>query len=1216
LFKTKKGDHLLIVIHHLVVDGVSWRILLEDFEIGYRRARDGGKIKFQEKTDSFKYWARQLTEYANSRELLTELQYWSRIEKIKVEMLPRDCREPIAIEKKKSKYLRTIDMELDEEATGKLLYRVNAAYTTEINDILLTALGLAIKDWGKINRMFINLEGHGREEIIEHMNVNRTVGWFTSQYPVLLDISKPGDLSYYIKAVKETLRRIPNKGIGFGILRYLTPGEKRNGLMFAVEPEISFNYLGQLGQETGSEFITFSRFSPGAAINPEWEHKFALNITGLLLEKRLKITFSYNKYEYDKRSIEKLSAGYRLKLLEIIDHCSKKPGRELTPSDVGYSHISLESFANIVDRIKNNPGGNRELQLMYPLSPMQAGMLYHSLKDARGTAYLTQTLFSLQGTVDRSIIERSFNKLAARYDILRTCFIYEGLDEPLQVVLKERNIRVDYEDIVHLSVKQKADYLEKLKLKDREEPYDLTRDILTRLRLLKTGTNSYKLLWSHHHILMDGWCLGILFKEFLREYRAMSGKEPLDTLNLSPVTPYMTYIKWLGKQDKQEGLDYWRHYLEGYETRAGMPKPGKPAVNNDYKLEKYTRMIDDELSGELNTLASKRNVTVNTLFQTIWGILLQKYNRTHDVVFGTVVSGRPPGVDNIENMLGLFINTVPVRIKVEEHTRQFSRLLSRVGKSLLQSMSYEYLPLAEVQAVTWLKGDLIDHLMAFENYPLDDAVVYQSSENSPGFVVTEPEVREQTNYDFNIAVMPTPMHFTVEFIYNSLAYEHQTIERISHHLGKIIKQVTRDPGIEISAIEIITHQEKKQVLFDFNNTAADYPAHKTIQQLFAEQVERTPDHTALVRHRMHLTYRVLNKKSGQLAKGLQKKGVCIDSIVGIMLERSIEMIVGMLGILKAGGAYLPIDPNNPEERIQYMLTDSNVIFLVKNSNNIGILGIKKDIDTIFIEDYINKNRPKGTSSHLHLSPVTSLAYIIYTSGSTGRPKGVLIRHSGFVNLIIRHREIFGENSRSRISQAANPAFDAMTTEVWPGLSSGSSVVIADNATLLDPTKMKEWLIKESITISYQPTTLAERLLEENWSEQGTALKVLRTAGDRLTKYPAQPYPFRFFNLYGPTEDTVWTTWTEVHPTVNWERYPEIGKPVKNHRVYILGPDWELQPIGISGELCISGIGLAPGYLNKPELTAEKFCLRRVRGADSLLRGRFLKKLPPPAKTSY
>jgi len=489
LFKTNTGDHLLVVIHHLVVDGVSWRILLEDFATGYEQVQAGEKIKFQEKTDSYQHWAAQLKAYSFTKEFLRESGYWKTIENITVQKLPKECREQTGIEKRKNKYLQRIVMELEKEATGKLLQQVNAAYSTEINDILLTALGLAVKDWAKIDRVLVNLEGHGREQVIRDINVNRTIGWFTSLFPVMLDMRKAGELSYHIKSIKETLRRIPKKGIGYGILKYLTPREKKEGITCRAEPEISFNYLGQFGQESHTELIPFSHFSPGTTASPGMEHQYAIEINGMLVGKRLSITFSYNRHEYDKHRIEELSEGYRLHLLEIIDHCSKKPGKESTPSDVGYSHISLESFANIVDLIKNNTGGNTELQLMYPLSPMQAGMLYHSVKNTSDSAYLSQTVFSLQGTVDRSLIERSFNKLVQRYDILRTCFIYEGLDEPLQVVLKERNIRVYYENIVHLSAKEKADYLEKLKLKDREKPYDLSRDILTRLRLLKTGTN-------------------------------------------------------------------------------------------------------------------------------------------------------------------------------------------------------------------------------------------------------------------------------------------------------------------------------------------------------------------------------------------------------------------------------------------------------------------------------------------------------------------------------------------------------------------------------------------------------------------------------------------------------------------------------------------------------------------------------------------------------
>jgi amino acid adenylation domain-containing protein/non-ribosomal peptide synthase protein (TIGR01720 family) len=356
LFKTCSGDHLLIAIHHLVIDGVSWRILLEDFTVGYQQLKEGKDIRFQDKTDSFQYWSQQLREYADSNEILKESAYWKSIEEQEITPLPQGFDILTSPGKNKFKNRESVSLRLNSRETGQLLKEVNRAYGTEINDVLLAALGLAVNDWCGSRKVLVNLEGHGRESIIEDIDISRTIGWYTTQFPVVLDMEKSRDLSYTIKAVKEMLRRIPNKGIGYGILKYLTPAEKRAGLIFTHNPGISFNYLGQFGQEhkSGSGLFQGSGLSVGNTINPELEAAFAIDINGMIGQKgELVLGFSFNKYEYKKSTIEKLVDLYRSNLLKIIRHCTKKQEKELTPSDLTYSDFSIEELEDLNSKIKD-----------------------------------------------------------------------------------------------------------------------------------------------------------------------------------------------------------------------------------------------------------------------------------------------------------------------------------------------------------------------------------------------------------------------------------------------------------------------------------------------------------------------------------------------------------------------------------------------------------------------------------------------------------------------------------------------------------------------------------------------------------------------------------------------------------------------------------------------------------------------------------------------
>jgi hypothetical protein len=557
---------------------------------------------------------------------------------------------------------------------------------------------------------------------------------------------------------------------------------------------------------------------------------------------------------------------------------------------------------------------------VYRLTPMQMGMLFHSLMDKESNAYFEQVLFSLKGEIDCHLLEKSFNALIERYDILRTIFHIDDKDQPLQIVLKQRKSKVHFENIDHLSEEEQEQYVKDFMIKDREKGFDLTRDMLMRLSLLKTGKYYYKLIWSFHHILMDGWCLGIIYKELSRAYDSFKRGEPLW---LEPVTPYVHYIKWLEKQDNEQGLKYWREYLEGVEEQAGMDQlgQGKSRQEGKYEVGTYSFRLDEEKTTCINKIAAENNATVNTVFQTLWGILLQRYNNTNDVVYGIVVSGRPPEVEGIETMVGLFINTVPLRI-TSDGEKNFSRLLRDAQENAALSKPYEYLPLAEIQTQSSLKNKLIDHIMAFENYPIEKQVMdnhHIDIEKEFKLEVENVKAFEQTNYNFNINASPGKRLF-IRFIFNSLVFDMEFIKRTALHLMNIVNQVTDNPNIFERDIEIVTAGEKHQLLFEFNDTHQEYPQDKTIQELFAARVEQTPDHIALLGQNpkqegtgglaplfrpIAITYRELNEKSHQLAHLLIKKGVKLDTTVAIKTERSIEMIIGILGILKTGGAYLP-----------------------------------------------------------------------------------------------------------------------------------------------------------------------------------------------------------------------------------------------------------------------------------------------------------------------
>ncbi|MFC4547677.1 condensation domain-containing protein, partial [Paenactinomyces guangxiensis] len=532
----------------------------------------------------------------------------------------------------------------------------------------------------------------------------------------------------------------------------------------------------------------------------------------------------------------------------------------------------------------------RNLKNIYGLSPLQRGMLFHSLKDERSHAYFEQITLSIEGQLNISCLEESLNGLIQKYDLLRTIFLYENLNEPLQVVLKERKARIFYKDLSYMTDKEKQICIEEFKQKDRERRFDLSRDLLIRFSLLQSGSQSYQLICSFHHILFDGWCIGILFNDLFRMYQRRVNGQPV---LLERVAPYSDYIEWLEEQDQERARAYWKNYLQDYERPAVVPRQARKGNEKNIQEEVICR-LDAGLTNQLSRLAGMHQVTLNTVFQTIWGVLLQKYNNTRDVVFGAVVSGRPSEIQDVEKIVGLFINTIPVRVRSREK-ETFGELIKRVQRSALQSEEYDYLSLADIQVNTALSGDLIDHIIAFESYPVDrDAL--DNSMKALDFQIIDVDVFEQTNYDFTVLVNPGK-ELTVKFSFNPFIYSREFVENICKHFKKVAELVVANPHIQLEDIEIVSEEEKRQLLLEFNDTKADYPREKTIHQLFEEQVQKTPDHMAVVSGAEQLTYRELNERANQLARVLREKGVRRDQIIGLWVENSPWMMVGMLAIL-------------------------------------------------------------------------------------------------------------------------------------------------------------------------------------------------------------------------------------------------------------------------------------------------------------------------------
>ncbi|MGF7034440.1 amino acid adenylation domain-containing protein/non-ribosomal peptide synthase protein (TIGR01720 family) [Paenibacillus mucilaginosus] len=1196
LFRCEDGDHLLLAIHHLVVDGVSWRILFEDFASAYEEALAGRAAALPLKTDSFQLWARSLADYAAGPRMAAERDYWLGLADAQCPSLPKDYTA------EESSYVQdseSVSVTWTEEETELLLKQAHRAYNTEVNDLLLAALGLAVQRWTGQGKVLVNLEGHGREPIIPDMDITRTVGWFTSQFPVLLETGVDGDVGENIKQVKEGLRAIPNKGIGYGLLKFLA--EPEDSPLAALKPEISFNYLGQFDQDLERSAIETSAYSSGMPLSGRTPRWYSLDINGMISGGQLGLTITYSRKEYRPETVQALADGLQISLREVIRHCAAQQRRELTPSDVTLRGMSAAELKELTSRTAHLG----ELEDVYPLTPMQAGMLFHSRYEPKSGAYFEQVTYNLYGTFDSEAFEKSLNGLISRHAVLRTNFLFGASDRPLQAVFRSRRAEYRYEDLRSLDEADREGHMAAVIAEDAARGFDLGSDLLLRIRVLRSSETAYRFIWSFHHIIMDGWCLSVVNGEVFERYSAeLEGREAV----LAPVTPYSDYIRWLQDQPKEEAASYWRQYLADYEQETKLPYGDTAAKGSGYTAAELTCELGRDLTNRINRTAKAHQVTFNTFMQTAWGIILQRYNNHGDAVFGSVVSGRPAHIPGVESMIGLFINTVPVRVR-SEGKESVSALLRRTQEGALASQAYDYYPLYEIQSLAGGRQDLIHHIMVFENYPVEEQVEQLGGHPQAAFQISDVGMVEQTSYDFNLTVMPGE-ETAVKFEYNAELYSGREIERIQGHLVHMLAQMAEDPERSVESLELVTAGEREALLESFGALpeGAEETRPLLFHELFEQQARRSPEETAVIFQDRSLTYGELNARASLLAVRLRESGIGREQVVGILAERSVEMITAVLAVWKAGGAYLPLDPDYPAERIEYMLENSKAQVLLTQAALTGRVapwsdqpGADRLVLSLDDESLYSVNPDGGSVEAASLPNINApgdLAYVIYTSGTTGRPKGVMIEHRSLMSTAMANRREYrlGEFP-VRLLQLASFSFDVFAGDLTRALLNGGTMVICPKEDRIDPERLHALIETHGLTLFEATPALVVPFLDYAARKDCalTSLKLVITSSDSCSVADYRQLQerwgsrIRIINSYGVTEAAIDSSYYD-EPL---EKLPKtghvpVGRAYMNARFYILDPQLRPVPVGVTGELCIGGPGVGRGYMHRPDLTAEKF----------------------------
>ncbi|MEP6487764.1 amino acid adenylation domain-containing protein [Microcoleus vaginatus GB2-A3] len=827
--------------------------------------------------------------------------------------------------------------------------------------------------------------------------------------------------------------------------------------------------------------------------------------------------------------------------------------------------------------------GKSNVEDFYPLSPMQQGMLFHTLYSPNSGVYFEQLTCTLRKLANAQAFKQAWQQVTDRHPILRTSFVWEGLKEPVQVVYRQVQLpweEFDWQDLAPAAQQQQ---LETFLKSDRDRGFDMRQPPLMRMTLIKLAKDTYYFIWSHHHLLLDGWSNPTILTEVFDFYQAFLNGEQL---SLPRPRPYRDYIVWIQQQNLSEAESFWRQRLQGFTAPTPLPieRDFGSAAGEESDREQQI-LLSVATTAALRSLARQQQLTLNTLVQGAWGLLLSRYSGEEDIIFGTVVSGRPPDLAGVESMVGLFVNTQPARVKIRPKDSLLS-WLKQLQDRQIEARQYEYSPLVEVQRWSEVprRLPLFDTLVVFENYPLESSLQKRVQNLEIESVLSF----EKTNYALTLTVVPGE-ELALKIGYSSNRFEDAAIARMLGHLQTLLEGMTANPERKLSELPLLSAAERQQLLVQWNDTQADYPKNSSIHELFAAQTERTPDAVAAICENEQLTYRQLNAKANQIAHYLQSLGVKPEVLVGICLERSLEMLVAILGILKVGAAYVPVDPAYPQERRSFMLADAKVPVLLTQKNLLETLPQNSAKVVCIDAEWKEISRQSDRNPAVKVE-AENLAYVLYTSGSTGTPKGVLGTHRGTVNRCFWNPYPFIE--ADICCQKTSLNFVDSVWEIFAPLLHGLPTVIIPDRAVKDINQFLQTLSKQNVTRLVLVPSLLRAILDSfpDLDRRLPQLKYWICSGETLPIDLCQQFreqmPQRvLINLYGSSEVAADVTWYDATHCV--EKVP-IGRPIANTQIYLLDRNLQPVPIGIPGEIYVGGDGLAQGYLNRPDLTSEKF----------------------------
>ncbi|MEB3282826.1 MAG: amino acid adenylation domain-containing protein [Lyngbya sp.] len=824
----------------------------------------------------------------------------------------------------------------------------------------------------------------------------------------------------------------------------------------------------------------------------------------------------------------------------------------------------------------------KHIEDIYPLSPMQQGMLFHSLLAPESGAYIVQSCYEIQGSLNRTAFEQAWQEVINRHSILRTAFVWEKLEKPLQVVGREVKAVTVYQDWQHLTPEQQQSQLNFLLKNQRKQGFNLAKPPLMSFNLIQVQNNIYQFIWTYHHLLLDGWSVPLIIKELINLYETITKGQKL---SLEKPRPYRDYIAWLQQQDLSNAQTFWSKILKGLTTPTTISRKTDRLKSKNQNYQEQQLKLSEEVTAKLKFFAKQHQVTINSLVQAAWALILSFYSGEHDVIFGATYSGRPTNLINAEQIVGVFINTLPVRIYIDGKATLLE-WIKQLQSQQIEAQQYQYIPLVEIHRLSEISRNLplFESLVIFENYPVD-AALKQSVKN---LKIKNVSAQEQTNYPLTLYAV-SDSQLSLKVVYDSEHFNSVTIALILENLNTLLLSIITNPQQKLYQLSLLSQSEQHKLLVDWNQTQTTFKNLACIHQLFETQAQQTPDAIAIADSHQQLSYQKLNTTANQLAHHLQKQGVKPEQTIGICLERSCEMVIALLAVLKLGATYIPLDPAYPKDRLNFIIDNAKISFIITQT---FLNSLRLCVENIFnIDEQWSIIVQEKTDNYYHNVTLENLAYIIYTSGSTGQPKGVQISHHAFSNFLFAINQHLNLVPSDVLLSVTSLSFDIAALELYLPIILGARVVISSQKTTADSQQLQHQISQLNITIMQATPATWQMLILGGWSGKHN-LKIL-SGGEALDPKLAQQLDQnsqQLFNVYGPTETTIWSSVYQVKNSENLDENQTvlIGRPLANTEFYILDKNLQPVPIGVPGELYIGGVGVARGYLNRADLTAERF----------------------------